>query len=143
MKPSKYPKQSNNATFFAVMKKTRGRCFYCGAKKWPAKEPSPQPEITIDHFLPISRGGTDDLDNLVPACRICNSSKCERTIEDMRHNAAQRRVGMPNFSREQIAWLRARRFDLSRYDGFLFWFERRTNAGTTDNGLHEKLTRQQ
>jgi 5-methylcytosine-specific restriction endonuclease McrA len=41
-----------------------GGCAYCGGE---AEE--------VDHFIPRSQGGTDDWDNLVPACRHCNASK--------------------------------------------------------------------
>lgn len=47
-----------------VLAKNDGRCVYCGA-----------PADTIDHVIPRSKGGTDDPDNLVPACRDCNSRK--------------------------------------------------------------------
>jgi 5-methylcytosine-specific restriction endonuclease McrA len=40
-------------------------CAYCG-------KPG---NITLDHFIPISLGGTDTLWNLIPACNRCNSSK--------------------------------------------------------------------
>lgn len=42
-----------------------GCCSYCEAKK----------PMTVDHFLPISKGGTNALGNIVPACSSCNSSK--------------------------------------------------------------------
>lgn len=50
-----------------VLTKNDGRCVYCG-----------DPADTIDHVIPRSKGGTDDLDNLVPACRDCNSRKGNR-----------------------------------------------------------------
>lgn len=31
--------------------------------------------VTIDHRMPVSRGGTDDLENLVASCHGCNQSK--------------------------------------------------------------------
>ncbi len=50
-----------------------GLCFYCG-----------NPGATMDHILPISRGGTHSIGNLVPACAGCNSSKRHRTIMEWR-----------------------------------------------------------
>jgi 5-methylcytosine-specific restriction endonuclease McrA len=39
-------------------------CQYCGG-----------PATTVDHVIPLARGGTDDLANLVPACAVCNGRK--------------------------------------------------------------------
>lgn len=47
-------------------------CVYCGAER----------EITRDHVLPKSRGGGDDPENIVWACRNCNSAKGNRTPEE-------------------------------------------------------------
>ena len=38
--------------------------------------------MTIDHIMPRSRGGTDDLENLQLLCAACNSSKGNRTQEE-------------------------------------------------------------
>ncbi len=35
---------------------------------------------TIDHIVPTSRGGRDEVDNVLPACLGCNSSKRDRLI---------------------------------------------------------------
>jgi 5-methylcytosine-specific restriction endonuclease McrA len=39
---------------------------------------SPSNEGTIDHIIPVSRGGTNDVDNLRLLCRSCNSKKGAR-----------------------------------------------------------------
>lgn len=44
-------------------------CFYC-------LEVSDQ----IDHIVPLAAGGTNDLENLVPACKSCNSSKQDKPL---------------------------------------------------------------
>lgn len=36
----------------------------------------------VDHIIPTSRGGTDDLSNLTPACTSCNTSKGDRLPEE-------------------------------------------------------------
>ena len=46
----------------------RGLCHYCGHKFATA-------ELTMDHIVPISRGGLSNKGNVVPACKACNQNK--------------------------------------------------------------------
>lgn len=48
-----------------------GRCSYCL---------QPFPALERDHIDPTSKGGADIPDNIVPACRSCNSKKKDRTL---------------------------------------------------------------
>lgn len=38
--------------------------------------------LEVDHVIPISRGGTNELSNLVTACRRCNRQKKDKTPEE-------------------------------------------------------------
>lgn len=49
-------------------------CIYCGSKE----------NITIDHVIPLTRGGMHSIGNLAPACSHCNSSKNNRTVTEWR-----------------------------------------------------------
>lgn len=51
--------------------KGKYKCVEC--KKYFSKA-----DITVDHKIPKRKGGTDDLWNLQPMCRSCNSSKGAR-----------------------------------------------------------------
>lgn len=55
-----------------VLDRDGSRCIYCGTTE----------NITIDHQVPTSRGGTNELENLVACCQSCNSSKGDRTPEE-------------------------------------------------------------
>ncbi len=46
----------------------RGTCHYCGTRV-------PSRELTLDHIVPLVRGGHSTRGNCVPACRECNSKK--------------------------------------------------------------------
>lgn len=46
----------------------RGFCYYCGRKFSPK-------DLTMDHKIPLSQGGTSERSNLVPACKECNHKK--------------------------------------------------------------------
>jgi 5-methylcytosine-specific restriction endonuclease McrA len=46
----------------------QGVCHYCGAKVAPK-------ELTLDHIVPLVRGGHSTRGNCVPACKSCNSQK--------------------------------------------------------------------
>ena len=45
-------------------------CYYCGAAD----------NLAVDHLIPRIRGGPDEADNLIWACRACNSSKQGRDM---------------------------------------------------------------
>ena len=54
------------------------RCSICGEKIF-LNLPRTSPEgLTVDHVIPISRGGTDDIANLRPAHWICNIRKSNK-----------------------------------------------------------------
>lgn len=45
-----------------------GQCHYCGRS-------TPPRELTMDHVVPIARGGASERGNVVPCCKDCNSRK--------------------------------------------------------------------
>ena len=49
-------------------KLSKGRCYYCD-KTIPPKE------LTMDHLVPLIRGGKSVKSNLVTACKECNNKK--------------------------------------------------------------------
>jgi 5-methylcytosine-specific restriction endonuclease McrA len=52
-----------------------GCCAYCGDRP---------PVLTCDHVIPLSRGGSDFIGNMLPACMPCNLSKGSRLIVEWR-----------------------------------------------------------
>ena len=53
----------------------KGLCYHC-EKKFKADE------LTMDHLIPIARGGKSDKKNCVPSCKECNTRKgCKTRAE--------------------------------------------------------------
>lgn len=68
-------KLANNG-IFQISKKdlqrfNNAKCFYCN-----------EAGTTIDHIIPVSRGGAHSIGNLLPCCKPCNSSKGNKTITE-------------------------------------------------------------
>ena len=56
---------------WTALQEAWGGCAYCGAVGTPLQK---------DCVLPLSRGGRYTLDNIAPACRSCNASKCNDEV---------------------------------------------------------------
>lgn len=50
-------------------------CFYCGSKNQPS----------LDHIVPLARGGDHSIGNLTTACKPCNSSKGDSFITEWKN----------------------------------------------------------
>lgn len=60
---------------FEVFKRDSFKCQYCGRS-------SPDVILEIDHIVPVSEGGKNDLLNLVTSCRDCNRGKSNKLLSD-------------------------------------------------------------
>jgi 5-methylcytosine-specific restriction endonuclease McrA len=58
--------------FIEKCKAFNQRCAYCGATK----------RLTPDHIIPLSRGGTNNIDNILPVCKKCNITKNAKTLQE-------------------------------------------------------------
>lgn len=56
----------------AVLERDNHQCVYCGSDE----------KIVLDHLIPVLRGGDNDPDNLVAACKSCNAGKAGRLLEE-------------------------------------------------------------
>lgn len=89
---------------FEVLKRDSFRCQYCGAS-------APDVLLHVDHIKPASKGGENDIINLITACQKCNLGKSDTPLDD---NSAV------NKARAQLEELQERREQL---DMMLQWKE--------------------
>jgi 5-methylcytosine-specific restriction endonuclease McrA len=57
--------------WIALCNKYHNQCLCCGKKR----------NLTADHVVPVSKGGTSNIDNIQPLCGPCNSKKKDKTID--------------------------------------------------------------
>jgi 5-methylcytosine-specific restriction endonuclease McrA len=62
------------AEWEALLLQHAGCCAYCGSTE----------RIEADHRIPLDRGGSNEISNILPACRHCNRRKHRRTEEEFR-----------------------------------------------------------
>lgn len=66
-------KRISQNTRQAIFSRDKFECQYCGAHD----------DLTIDHIVPLTQGGTNEDDNLITACVSCNSYKGTLTLEEL------------------------------------------------------------
>lgn len=73
-----------------LYERQNGKCFYCFGNMWIFRKRDKRPPgincanfvATPDHIIPKSKGGNNDIDNLVCACFGCNSSRGSRDLTE-------------------------------------------------------------
>lgn len=68
-------KNISNKLRFEVFKRDNFTCQYCGKK-------APDIVLNVDHIDPVSKGGTNDLFNLITSCFECNNGKRDIKLDD-------------------------------------------------------------
>jgi CRISPR/Cas system Type II protein with McrA/HNH and RuvC-like nuclease domain len=68
----RYHTRTLRANRSRIYKRDGFECVYCGSSK----------NLTLDHVIPRSRGGTNEWTNLVTSCFKCNSKKGDKTPEE-------------------------------------------------------------
>jgi hypothetical protein len=79
------PRQAWRLLRQAVFERDEWTCVYCGKRTGT---------LTADHVVPVSRGGSSTLDNLVTACLDCNTAKATRTPEEWQAQSHQGKRGV-------------------------------------------------
>ena len=92
-----------------IFNKFKGHCAYCGCKLKTNT-------MTVDHLIPQSKGGSNNIDNLMPACKSCNTTKADDDIEFLRIALA-----WPSLNIAQIQSFRKVRKTVKK---FKFYFEK-------------------
>lgn len=61
-------RKAYDAFSLIVRRAARIRCYWC-------RSVTPKKDRTLDHIIPLAKGGADDVHNLCCACRSCNAKK--------------------------------------------------------------------
>lgn len=86
---------------FEVFKRDRFICAYCGAHP-------PQVILEVDHIIPVSTGGLNDMDNLITSCFACNRGKADKSLEDI-----------PQALNERLSEIKEREAQIAGYEAIM------------------------
>lgn len=96
---------------FEVFKRDSFTCQYCGGK-------APETILHVDHINPVSKGGDNEIINLVTSCQACNLGKSDRLLTDSSSIEKQRaQLEELNERRDQLEMMLAWRDSLKELDG--------------------------
>lgn len=78
-----------DAEWYALIRRSPKQCRYCDV-------PLHLFNTVKDHKTPVSRGGSDSIDNLEPICWECNASKGSKTAEEYSYSGERPRTFRPS-----------------------------------------------
>lgn len=95
---------------FEVFKRDKFTCQYCGRK-------APDVVLNIDHIDPVSKGGDNNIINLITSCFDCNNGKRDRALSDNSVVEKQRKqLELLQERREQIELMLEWKKSLASFD---------------------------
>lgn len=98
-----------------VYERCNGHCAYCGCEL-------EYKDMQVDHIFPLRKGGADEMDNMLPACRSCNHYKSTLDVEAFRSYISR----IPaRLMRENVAFNVGQRFGVVKHVStpIVFYFE--------------------
>lgn len=119
---------------FEVFKRDSFICQYCG-------QSAPDVILHVDHINPVSKGGDNDIMNLVTSCQACNSGKSDRLLTDSAAIDKQKaQLDELNEKRQQLEMMIEWRETLKDFDSgaaqkIATYFEDQTDFEVNDNGI--------
>ena len=89
-------KNLSKSVRFEVFKRDSFTCQYCGKS-------APDVVLEVDHIIPVSKGGDNDISNLITACFDCNRGKRDKKLTDKQSAKLQKEeLDKLNARREQL-----------------------------------------
>ena len=91
---------------FEVFKRDSFTCQYCGKS-------APDTVLEVDHIIPVSKGGDNDISNLITSCFECNRGKSNKKLTDNQSLKMQKKeLDKLNKRREQLEMMSQWRMEL-------------------------------
>lgn len=125
---------------FEVFKRDSFKCQYCG-------ESAPDVVLHVDHIMPVSKGGGNEIINLITACDSCNGGKGATELDDSAAIEKQRaQLEALNERREQLEMMLKWREGLDAVDDIAInaiadkWADLVPGYHLNDAGLREVKT---
>lgn len=119
---------------FEVFKRDSFICQYCG-------QSAPDVILHVDHLHPVSKGGDNDIMNLITSCQPCNAGKSDRLISDSSVIDKQKaQLDELNEKRQQLEMMIEWRETLKDFDNGVAqrianYFEDQAGCGVNEVGI--------